>query len=349
MIRPRLGRGAIALAAAVAALVVAVPLHAQTGNAYSVNPLVSDVPGAAPVTDANLVNAWGLTAGPATPWWVANNGTDTSTLYNGNTGQPVPLVVAVAGGPTGTVFNGGSQFPVSNGVIESTSRFIFASEDGTIRGWSPAVNPVVALPAAEGDIGAIYKGLAIANNHLYATDFHNRHVDVFDGSWARVDTFTDPLIPSKFAPFGIQAIGGLIYVTFAMQDEDGEDDVAGPGLGYVDAFDTSGNLVSRVAMRGQLNAPWGLARAPDNFGFFSGDLLVGNFGDGRITAFRQFPTGLWLPHGQLKSSSGQIIAIDGLWALEFGNGAAAGPTNRLFFTAGPEDESHGLFGSITAD
>jgi len=351
VVRTSLGRCGLALAIVICALFATMPLQAAEDNAYTVTPLVSDQLGAAPVHDTNLVNAWGLAASATSPWWVANNGTSTSTLYNGNTGQPVPLVVSVGvdSGPTGVVFNGGSGFVVTSGSSSAPARFIFDSEDGLIRGWNPAVDPTNAVVApATADPDAIYKGLAIAGGMLYASDFHNGVVDVFDGSWNLVNQFTDPGLPSGYAPFGIQAIGSRIFVSFAKQDADAEDEIAGQGLGFVDAFDTAGNLVARVAQHGQLNAPWGLALAPANFGRFSGDLLVGNFGDGEINAFEPQSNGHFGFRGQLRASSGHAIAIDGLWALGFGNGANAGPTNTLFFTAGPDDETHGLFGRITA-
>jgi uncharacterized protein (TIGR03118 family) len=350
--RTNLGRCGLALAVLFAALFAAMPLGAAEDNAYTVTPLVSDQPGVAPVVDSNLVNAWGLAASSTSPWWVADNGTSKSTLYNGNTGQKVALTVNVGidSGPTGVVFNGGSSFVVTNGTTSAPARFIFDSEDGLIRGWNPTVDPINAVVApANGDPGASYKGLAIAAGMLYAADFHNGIVDVFDGSWNLVDQFTDPGLPSGYAPFGIQAIGSRIFVSFAKQDADAEDEVAGEGLGFVDAFDTAGNLVTRVAQRGLLNAPWGLALAPAGFGRFSGDLLVGNFGDGKINAFEPQSSGHFAFRGQLRNSSGQAIEIDGLWALEFGNGANAGPANTLFFTAGPDDETHGLFGHITAE
>ena len=350
MIRSRFGRCGLALGILAAALAVAMPLWAAETNAYTVTPLVSDQPGVAPVTDPNLVNAWGLTASSTSPWWVADNGTSVSTLYNGNTGQPVPLVVGVGtdSGPTGVVFNGSSNFVVSNGTQSGPARFIFDGEDGVIRGWNPSVDGTHALEAAQGDAGAIFKGLAIADGKLYANDFHNGVVDVFDGSWNLVDRFTDPNLPAGYAPFGIQAIGSRIFVTFAKQDADAEDEVAGQGLGFVDAFDTSGNLLARVAQHGQLNAPWGLALAPADFGRFSGDLLVGNFGDGEISAYEELSNGHFEFRGQLRAST-KAISIDGLWAIGFGNGAQAGPTNTLFFTAGPDEESHGLFGKIEAN
>jgi uncharacterized protein (TIGR03118 family) len=350
MVRTSLGRCGLALVVVICALFATMPLQAAEDNAYTVTPLVSDQLGAAPVRDTNLVNAWGLAASATSPWWVADNGTSTSTLYNGNTGQPVPLVVSVGvdSGPTGVVFNGGSGFVVTSGSSSAPARFIFDSEDGLIRGWNPGVDPTNAVVApATADPDAIYKGLAIAGGMLYASDFHNGVVDVFDGSWNLVNQFTDPGLPSGYAPFGIQAIGSRIFVSFAKQDAVAEDEIAGQGLGFVDAFDTAGNMVARVAQHGLLNAPWGLALAPANFGRFSGDLLVGNFGDGKILAFEPQSNGHFGFRGQLRASSGHAIAIDGLWALGFGNGANAGPTNTLFFTAGPDEETHGLFGRIT--
>jgi uncharacterized protein (TIGR03118 family) len=250
---------------------------------------------------------------------------------------------------------------VNNGVgSPSAAPFIFASEDGTISAFKGApIVTVVPNPQAAAH-GAIYKGLAIdsatAGQLLYATDFHNGKVDVFDTSFQLVTlsgNFTDPNLPAGFAPFGIQNIGGTLYVTYALQDEDAEDDVAGPGNGFVDAYDLNGNLIQRVASAGELNSPWGLALAPEGFGRFSGDLLVGNFGDGRIHAFD--PTtltsdGEFEAVGLLHSAAGRPIQIDGLWALQFGHGTNAvganGLTTTLFFTAGPSDEDHGLFGSI---
>jgi uncharacterized protein (TIGR03118 family) len=349
MIRRTFGRGGLVLALAIAALFATVPLQAAEGNSYTVTPLVSDQPGVAPVTDPNLVNAWGLAASATSPWWVADNETSVSTLYNGNTGQPVPLVVSVGtdSGPTGVVFNGGSGFVVTNGTQSGPARFIFDGEDGVLRGWNPAVDPTHALVAATGDPDAIFKGLAIADNMLFAADFHNNEVAVFDSTWDLVDRFTDPGLPAGYAPFGIQTLGGNIFVTFAKQDADAEDEVAGQGRGFVDEFDTSGNLLRRVAQHGQLNAPWGLALAPSDFGRFSGDLLVGNFGDGQINAYELGANGQYEHRGELREGGSQI-SIDGLWALGFGNGANAGPRDTLFFTAGPDEESHGLFGKITA-
>ena len=350
MIRQKLGRCGFALVIFVVALVAAAPLGAAERNHYTVTPLVSDQPGVAPVVDPDLVNAWGLTASATSPWWVANNETSTSTLYTG-AGQKVPLTVTVGtdSGPTGVVFNGGLGFVVTNGTTSAPARFIFDSEDGLIRGWNPAVDPTNAVVApASADPDASYKGLAIAEGMLYAADFHNGIVNVFDESWNLVNQFTDSGLPSGYAPFGIQAIGGRIFVTFAKQDADAEDEVAGQGRGFVDVFDTAGNMIARVAQHGQLNAPWGLALAPAEFGRFGGDLLVGNFGDGRINAYEPLSNGHFAYRGRLQDGSGHAITIDGLWALAFGNGANAGPTDNLFFTAGPDDETHGLFGKITA-
>ena len=333
------------------ALLVAAPT-AASGGEYSVDRLVSHgVPGTS--DDPNLVNAWGLSAGPSTPWWVSDNGTDHSTLYGGS-GNTIPLVVTVTGGPTGTVYNGSSDFVVSHAGLSGPSLFLFASEDGKIRGWNPGVpasSTKAYVIASRSGAGASYKGLAIASvhgkNYLYASDFINARVDVFDGAnhlqhWA--GAFRDPRLPAGYAPFGIQAIGNRIYVTYAKQN--GEDEADGPHLGFVDAYKTNGKFVSRVASRGALNAPWGVAWAPANFGKFSGDLLVGNFGDGKIHAYKQTHSG-WMLDGVLKDSSNKPIRIDGLWAIAFGNGAAAGPTNSLYFTAGPNGEADGLFGSIT--
>jgi uncharacterized protein (TIGR03118 family) len=349
MIRTTARRGVLALGAVIAALFLTVPLQAAEGNAYTVTPLVSDVPGAAPIVDPNLVNAWGLTASTSSPWWVADNETSLSTLYNG-AGTPQALVVSVGtdSGPTGVVFNTlGSGFTVTSGNLSGSSRFIFDGEDGVLRGWSPTVDGTHALFGATGDSGAIFKGLAIADGKLYAADFFNNEIAVFNSSWSLVDRFTDPGLPAGYAPFGVQAIGGNIFVTFAKQDAEREDEVAGQGRGFVDEFDTSGNLIARVAQHGQLNAPWGLALAPSNFGRFSGDLLVGNFGDGQINAYERGRNGQWSYRGELRED-GHQISIDGLWALEFGNDGNAGHRNELFFTAGPDDESHGLFGKITA-
>jgi uncharacterized protein (TIGR03118 family) len=329
-------------------------------NSYKVARLVADQPDHARATDPNLVNAWGLAAGPTTPWWVNAADSDVSVLYDG-TGAIVPLVVDVAGGPTGLVFNGGTDFVVSGGSASGPSLFLFSTEGGTINGWNPSVPPpspstqsfVVADRSSE---DANYKGLAIAStaggDFLYATDFHNARVDMFDGDFNVVSTpstFVDPDIPDGYGPFGIQTIGDTIFVTYAKQDADAEDEVAGKGLGFVDAFGTDGTFLARVGTRRRLNAPWGLAMAAADFGRFSGALLVGNFGDGTINAFRPDANGSYDQAGVVRNRRGRAIHIDGLWAIAFGNDDDAGPSNALFFTAGPDEETHGLFGRITAN
>jgi uncharacterized protein (TIGR03118 family) len=323
---------------------------------YVVHPLVSNTASeAGNPPDPHLVNAWGLAAGPGTPWWVNDNGKGLSTLYNAD-GTKRSLEVSVGDGPTGLVFNDTTGFALKNG---SQALFLFDGEDGVIRAWNGSAGTVAEVEKDLSGEGAVFKGLAIsqtsAGPRIYATDFHNRQVDVFDGSWTQIKSpfaFIDPTIPSDYGPFGIQAIGSRIYVTYAKTQQGSDDEAHGQGLGFVDAFDAAtGILVSKVAIHGQLNAPWGLAWAPATFGRFGGDLLVGNFGDGNINAYKPTLGGaLFIPQGQLRTTDGRIIAIDGLWALEFGNGNLInnGPTDTLFFTAGPDDESNGLFGNITA-
>ena len=355
--RLRVGLPALVTGLAVS-MVLALPAAAADGS-YHVTKLVADRAGHAAAKDSNLVNGWGIAAGPSTPWWVADNGTDKSTLYDGS-GSTIPLVVTVGGGPSGAVYNGTSDFVVSHGSNSGPSLFLFASEDGKIRGWNPNVGGSAPSTKAfvvvnRSGADASYKGLALASmggqNFLYATDFHNGRVDVFNGAFVRqhwAGAFSDPSIPAGYAPFGIQAANGMIFVTFAKQDAEAGDEVDGAHLGYVDAFATDGTWIARVATRGALNAPWGMAWAPDNFGRFSGDLLVGNLGNGHINAYR-LTSGGWMFDGALRNSHGRAISIDGLWGVAFGNGGSAGPTNSLYFAAGPGDESHGLFGSVTAN
>jgi len=346
-----------ALVAAISLLAVAAfpaaARNAHANNSYTVNNLVSDS------TDANLVNGWGITASSTSPWWVSDNGTDKSTLYTG-AGTKIPLTVDVAGGPTGTVFNGSTDFLLDPSDSSTKAVFLFATEDGTIRGWNPGV-PASTMTSTDTEVvatsaDAIYKGLAIGSvgtaNYLYAADFHHGRVDVYDGSFAPATlagNFTDPGLPAGYAPFGIQAINGKIFVTFAKQDADARDEIAGSGFGFVSAFGMNGTFLGRVASRGALNAPWGLAWAPaTGFGRFSGNLLVGNFGDGRINAYAWTGT-TWEARGHLKTANHHPLSIDGLWGIGFGNGAGSGPVTTLYFAAGPNDESQGLFGSITAN
>jgi uncharacterized protein (TIGR03118 family) len=346
----------VALAVAVLGAAVFAGTSRAASDVYSLNPLVSDGGATpAPSTDPSLVNGWGLSAGPTTPWWASDNGTNLSTLYSG-AGAKTPLTVSVPGSPTGTVFNGSAtDFVVNQNGSSGAARFLFATESGTILGWNPAVNGTAAVVGADrSGVGAVYKGLAIANDRLYATDFHNCRVDVFDSSFHLVSTsggFTDPHVAKGFAPFGIQALDGDIFVTYAKQDAAKHDDVAVPGQAYVDEFTPTGQLVARVVNSGKknapLNAPWGLALAPSSFNVFGGDLLVGNFGNGRISAYTKRGS-TWVYKGQLRLADGTPIAVNGLWAIAFGNGSAAGPTDTLYFLAGPSGEQHGLFGSITA-
>ena len=349
--------GLLATLAVLTALTVASSVAAAPrADVFTVTNLVTDKGLSAQADDASLVNGWGLSAGPTTPWWASDNGTNVSTLYDG-TGAKQALTVAVAGGPTGTVFNGSAtDFVITQNGKSGAARFLFATEAGTILGWSPTVNGTTAVVGADRSAQkASYKGLAILNDRLYATDFHNNRVDVFDASFNPVTLaggFKDPKLPKGYAPFGIQALGGNIFVTYAKQDADKKDDVPGGGFGYVDKYSPSGRLLAHIASGGRKNAPpnapWGLALAPSNFGPFSGDVLVGNFGDGRISAYAERPGGKWAFKGQLRGSDGKLITIDGLWAIAFGNGAAAGPTTSLYFLAGPGGEGHGLFGTITA-
>jgi uncharacterized protein (TIGR03118 family) len=349
-IRPRSRLGIILAALSALALALAGPADAHDGgigaNVYKKRNLVSDIDGVARITDANLVNPWGLAFGPATPAWVADNGTDVSTLYSGGVRKSIPVtlpvVVGVPGGaPTGIVFNGTGGFKLNG----APARFIFDSEAGTITAWNSgtAAATVATTP------GAIYKGLAIASKGgatmLYAANFHAATIDVFNDSFAPVTVpggFVDPNLPAGFAPFNVQEIAGRLVVAYAQQDADAEDEVAGPGLGYVDVFDANGHLLRRLISQGQLDAPWGLAIAPKHFGPFSGDLLVGNFGDGAINAYDPRTGGF---RGTLRNKDGNPIKVNGLWALRFGNGVIGTP-QTLLFTAGIADEDHGLFGEI---
>jgi uncharacterized protein (TIGR03118 family) len=352
-----MARRALALVASIGILAaLAVPAAARNINAdnlYAVHPLWSDVAGRAAGTDSSLVNGWGIVASPTSPWWVSNNGTSTSTLYNGTTGLKLGLTVTVPGAPTGIVFNGTTDFKVQVGAAApAASRFIFATDDGQIAGWNGQGTAAISAATTP---DAIYLGLANGSsgglNYLYAANFPGGSVDVFDGTFTLTSLagdFTDPGLPAGYAPFGIQNIGGEIFVAYALRNEDGDEEVAGEGLGIVNAFGTDGTFHGRVATGGDLNAPWGLAKAPADFGKFSGDLLVGNFGDGRIHAFKWTAEDGWEAHGVIKGEDHRPIAIDGLWGIGFGNGTGSGPTNSLFFAAGPDEETHGLFGSITA-
>jgi uncharacterized protein (TIGR03118 family) len=334
--------------------VLSVPGAAQKDNRYTVTNLVSDGKIPALHVDANLVNGWGIARSPTSPWWVANQGTGTATLYDG-AGTPLPLVVDVPGSPTGIVFNGGMGFVVMSGSASGPAVFIFATLNGTISGWNPtvpAMGSTEAFVAFASVDGAVYTGLAIATtpagDRLYAADFANGKVDVLDASFIPVvvpGAFVDPGIPPQFSPFGIHNLEGQIFVTYAQPSPQGPA-LAGDGLGYVSKFDTMGTFIARVASQGPLNAPWGLAIAPQGFGRFSGDLLVGNEGNGRINAF---DLETFDARGHLKTANNHPLEIDELWGIGFGNDANAGPSTTLFFAAGPEEETQGLFGAITFD
>ncbi|HEX4490665.1 MAG TPA: TIGR03118 family protein [Acidimicrobiia bacterium] len=326
--------------------------HSAPDNRYTVTNLVSDQPGVAQLTDSNLQNAWGLAAGPATPIWVANNHTDSSTVYKGGTpGNPIQgplLTVPIDGGaPTGIVYNGTTGFTVSSASAPAT--FIFDSEAGDITAWSSADAGAHAVIVAS-NRDADYKGLALAQSkgapYLYATAFGQGAIDVYDSSftlqhWA--GAFVDPNLPSHYSPFGIDTIGNELYVSYALHTPGNDDDVAGPHRGFVDVFGTNGAFHRRLVSRGELDSPWGMTVATKHFGRFAGDLLVGNFGNGHIHAYNRF-SGQY--EGAVRDANGDPVVIDGLWALEFGNGIT-GDHNTLLFSAGPDDEAHGLFGSIT--
>jgi uncharacterized protein (TIGR03118 family) len=316
---------------------------------YTQANLVSDLPGMAAATDANLVNPWGLSRSSTSPWWVANNGSGTATLYTG-AGGSVPLIVTIPGTsdtgvPTGTVFNGTGDFELTPG---NPAKFLFVAEDGTISGWNGGTLAVVMAT----NPNAIYKGAAIAThrgaNFLYVTNFGKRRVDVFDTKFQRVhlgdDAFRDERLPRGYAPFGIQNIGDSLYVTFAKTESGSADEVHGAGLGFVGVFTSGGRLVRRLEHGPWLNAPWGLALAPGDFGRFSHHVLVGQFGSGEIAVYNA-ATGRFV--GEVRDPTDAVLSIEGLWALSFGNGALAGPFNTLFFTAGIQDEAHGLFGTLT--
>ena len=363
---------AIVTTGTLAAMAVsAAPAGAATAAAHphgyrQIN-LVSDQPGKAGLTDPDLVNAWGLAASPGTnakpgsPLWVADNGTDKATLYAGKSATSVtkvPLVVSVTGAaPTGQVFNTDSSgFNVrDNQGHKAAAVFLFDTENGTIDGWNPSVGAGgdVTEVARNNGANAVYKGLAMGTTAsgrtlLYATNFRSGRVEAYNTRFQPVELhgglFVDRRLPAGYAPFGIAEIRGLLYVTFAKQDARLEDDVAGRGHGFVDVFTNTGRLVRRLITRGALDSPWGLALAPGGFGRFSHDLLVGNFGNGHINVYNP-KTGAHL--GQLRRANGRPIVIDGLWGLRFGNGNAA-KTSELVFSAGPDDESHGLLGKIVA-
>ena len=346
----------------------------QGPNAYIATNLVSDLAGKAAMQDPVLQNAWGVAFSPAgSPFWIGDNATGCATLYGGdgsimslqvNIPLPGNMVPAAdckhvdannppnpaPAAPTGVIWNPASSFLVPGTNIQAV--FMFATEDGTISAWAgglnPANNAVLAVDNSAVGPGAVYKGLAFGVNvngpFIFATNFRAGTVDVFDHDFKPAATdggFVDPNIPAGYAPFGIQNINGELFITYAKQNAEKHDDVAGKGHGFVDVFDTDGHLLRRLASRGGLNSPWGVARASFDFGRFSGEILIGNFGDGHINVFDADGKSL----GQLNKRNGKALAIDGLWTLTPGGGAKSSPST-LYFTAGPHKETDGLFGTI---
>jgi len=316
---------------------------------FTATTLVSDRPGSG-LQDASLVNPWGLSASGSSPFWVADNGTGVATIYAVNpatdatTKNSLTVTIPGAGSVTGQVFNSSAAAGAFNG-----DNFLFVSEDGTISGWRGALGTSAeTLQLASTD--NLYKGAAIGsvggNTYLYAANFQSGRIDVLKGTAGAPDlgaTFVDPNLPSGYAPFNVQLLGGQLYVAYAVKDPYSPDEVGGAGLGIVDAFDLNGNLTGRVATAGALNAPWGLALAPSSWGSLAGKLLVGNFGDGTISAY-DLATATFV--GQLLDGTSNPLAIDGLWALMAGNNGNAGSSDRIYFTAGPNEEANGAFGVI---
>jgi uncharacterized protein (TIGR03118 family) len=367
-------------------------LVCATGVAFAAGFVETDlVANQKPLTDANgivhhpivqdpfLLNPWGVGESTGSPFWVSDNGAGVSTLHN-TAGTPLSLVVSIPapgdplgsdGTPTGLVFNialGQGAFKITGVNTTLPAIFLFATEDGTILGWNPGVNPVgfdpvkagtyaiIAVPAGGAPpSGAVYKGLAmamvgVAPNQtplLYATNFHAGTVEVYDASFHPATlpsgAFVDPALPRGYAPFNIVVLGDKLFVTYAVQDADAHDDVAGQGHGIVDVFNLDGTNPVRFAQHGQLDSPWGVAVAPASFGAFAGDILIGNFGNGHINVFDP-TTGEFLD--KLRNSHGQAIVIDGLWTLKVGNGSNGGDSDKVYFTAGPNGEQDGLFGSL---
>ena len=340
-------------AALAAGIALALASMSSAAVEVSVTNLVTDdqAANAAKITDPTLLNGWGISMSPTSPFWVSSNGGGVSEVYRVDpvtqavTKVGLTVTIPGAGNPTGQVFNSGAGAGQFNG-----NAFLFVSEDGTVSGWrgSLGTNAETLVTASS----AIYKGSALAtiggNSYLYAADFAGGGVAVFKGNAGAPSlsgSFLDPSLPSGFAPFNVQALGGSLFVSYAEQTPGSGDETAGPGLGYVDRYDLQGNLLDRVASSGALNAPWGMAIAPTSFGALAGKLLVGNFGDGRINAY-DLATDTFV--GQLDGTDGKPLSIDGLWGLSIGNDGGAGSSQALYFSAGPGDESHGLFGVLVA-
>ncbi|MGW2417837.1 TIGR03118 family protein [Streptomyces sp. NPDC001709] len=353
-----------ALAAAAPSGAVAAPHKADHG--FRERDLVSDLAGRAERRDQNLVNPWGLVRTSNGAIRVSNNGTSTSTVYAGaRDNRPVIFLTPVVhlpedADPTGIVRNDTRDFRFTASGRSGPAQFIFAGENGALFAFNPRVLPTTGVQVAQ-EANAVFKGLTLVDHERKATkgdrhrprilvaNFHDARIDVFDTHFKLVKqaagAFRDRRIPKGFAPFDVKNIGGRVFVTYAKQDADKHDDVAGPGNGFIDVFSTKGRLLQRFARRGVLNSPWGLETAPKGFGKFAGDLLVGNFGDGRIHAF-DLRTGRF--EGTLKNRHGRPIAIEGLWGLERGT-ARSGGRDSVWFAAGIEDEAHGLLGTLRAE
>jgi uncharacterized protein (TIGR03118 family) len=348
----------------------------QTSTVFTDTALVADkseVVASAKTVDANLQNPWGIAVATGLPFWIADNNSNLATLYSGagdidtqeitgstSTGIAIPASAAgVQANPTGQVYNGTGSFLIATSKGQESALFLFDGEGGTIAGWAVDSGSTTVTAYDDGISNganhAVYKGLALGTvngaTFLYATDLHNNKVDVFDTNFSKPadmqGKFVDPAIPKGFVPFGISAVSNQLYVTYAMQDTAKHDEVPGAGLGYVDVFDLSGNLVSRFASAGALNAPWGIAVAPSGWGSIAGDVLIGNFGDGKINIFTPNGTQLATSAGALKGSNGQPFAFPGLWSLVFGNGDPDKPATTLFYTAGFANQTDGVFGTIT--
>ena len=334
---------ALGLTLLASSALVGVQSAAAAGNSFTVTKLDSDQAGKAKVKDPNLIDAWGLCQATGGPVWVSDNGTNLSTVYNRTNGNIESIVVNIPlGAPTGCVFNSSSGFVVSENGKSGAASFMFDTETGAIEGWSGSVDSKNAIVAVDNSgSGAVYKGLAIdsGTNQLYAANFAQNKVEVYNSQFQLVNSFTDTGLPKRYAPFNVVDVGGTLYVSFAERDKTHKNEVDGAGLGFVDVFDTNGNLQKQLVAHGQLDAPWGMAIAPTGFGPFAGDLLVGNFGNGWINVFDP-SSGAYID--TLWNKSGQDLTIKGLWDLDLGPGA-----NQVSFSAGPGGEAHGLLGIIS--